>query len=386
MAHSVTGTRLHHLRQVAGMALVAAGMAGACTPWRTAAQPATDAALQQQLTLPAGLKVQYFAHLPGARWMVLGADGSVYVSVPDRGTIVRFYAFNRTGVPDSQTVVAEGLNAPHGMAFHQHAFYVANNDGVVRFALDARGVPTGSPAYVNHYGGGSGHSTRTIVFGPDSAMYVSDGSSCNVCVETDSTRATVMRFDESGAHGRIFASGLRNAVGVAVDPATREIWVTVNERDNLEPDHQNAPPDKINIIHAGGFYGWPYCWGDHNASPEFHDPAKCTPMIVPALNVQAHSAVLGITFLDRATILPAALRGDALVASHGSWNRDVPTGDKIIRVHIANGQPQSYDDFITGWQRPDGSRWGRVADVMVAADGSLLISDDQLGAIYRVYR
>jgi glucose/arabinose dehydrogenase len=217
-------------------------------------------------------------------------------------------------------------------------------------------------------------------------MYVSDGSSCNVCVERDSTRATVMRFDESGANGRIFASGLRNAVGVAVDPATKEIWVTVNERDDLEPDHQNAPPDKINIIHAGGFYGWPYCWGDHNASPEFHDPAKCTPMIVPALNVQAHSAVLGITFLDRATILPAAMRGDALVASHGSWNRDVPTGDKIIRVHIANGQPQSYDDFITGWQLADGSRWGRVADVMVAADGSLLISDDQLGAIYRVYR
>ena len=109
-------------------------------------------------------------------------------------------------------------------------------------------------------------------------------------------------------------------------------------------------------------------------------------MTVPALNVQAHSAVLGITFLDRATMLPAEMRGDALVASHGSWNRDVPTGDKIIRVHVANGQPQSYDDFITGWQRPDGSRWGRVADVMVAADGSVLITDDQLGAIYRVYR
>jgi glucose/arabinose dehydrogenase len=358
----------------------------ACMPSRTAAQPATDADLQRQLTVPAGLKVQYFARLPGARWMVLGTDGSVYVSVPGRGTVVRLYAFNRAGIPDSQTVIAKGLNEPHGMAFHKHAFYVANNDGVVRFGLDARGIPTGSPAYVNHYGGGSGHSTRTIIFGSDSAMYVSDGSSCNVCIETDSTRATVMRFDESGGNGRIFASGLRNAVGVAVDPATRDIWVTVNERDNLEPDHQNSPPDKVNVIHAGGFYGWPYCWGDHNASPEFHDPAKCTSMTVPALNVQAHSAVLGITFLDRATVLPAAMRGDALVASHGSWNRDVPTGDKIIRVHVANGQPQSYDDFITGWQRPDGSRWGRVADVMVAADGSLLITDDQLGAIYRVYR
>ncbi len=155
--------------------------------------------------------------------MVSGADGSVYVSVPRRGTVVRLYAFNGAGIPDSQTVVAEGLNEPHGMAFHKHAFYVANNDGVVRFGLDARGIPTGPPAYVNHYGGGSGHSTRTIILGSDSAMYVSDGSSCNVCIETDSTRATVMRFDESGGNGRIFALGLRNAVGVAVDPATKDI-------------------------------------------------------------------------------------------------------------------------------------------------------------------
>ena len=366
--------------------LVVAVLVAACSPSRTVAQPANDAQLQQQLTLPAGLRVEYFAHIPAARWLVQGPDGSVYVSVARRGEIVRLFALNHLGVPDSQAVVITGLNEPHGMAFHKRSFYVANNDGVVRFDLDARGVPTGSPTYVNRYGGGSGHSTRTIVFGPDSAMYVSDGSSCNVCVERDSTRATVMRFDESGANGRVFASGLRNAVGVAVNPATREIWVTVNERDNLEPDHQNSPPDKLNIIHAGGFYGWPYCWGNRNASPEFNEPARCAAMVVPALNVQAHSAVLGITFLDRATALPAGLRGDALVASHGSWNRDMPTGDKIIRVHIANGQPQSYDDFITGWQRPDGSRWGRVADVMVAADGSLLITDDEAGAVYRVFQ
>ncbi len=369
---------------------VAAGVAttliAACAPSHTAAQAATDADLQRQLTLPPGLTVQYFAHVPGARWMVLGADGSVYVSASRSGNIVRLYAFNRAGVPDSQTVIAEGLNEPHGMAFHRQSFYVANNDGVVRFGLDARGVPTGSPVYVNHYGGGSGHSTRTIVFGPDSAMYVSDGSSCNVCIEHDSTRATVMRFDETGANGRIFASGLRNAVGVAVNPATKQIWVTVNERDNLGARSPELAPRQDQRDHGKpGFYGWPYCWGDRNASPEFHDASKCAAMSVPALNVQAHSALLGITFLDRATALPASMRGDALVASHGSWNRDVPTGDKVIRVHIANGQPQSYDDFITGWQRPDGSRWGRVADVMVAADGSLLITDDQLGAIYRVH-
>jgi glucose/arabinose dehydrogenase len=362
-------------------------LSGAACSRSGAAQPQNDGELAQRLTIPAGLHIEYFAHLGGARWLVLGPDGSVYVSVPGHGDIVRFFATNAgTGLPDSQAVVARGLHEPHGMAFHKGFFYVANTDGVVRFAVDARGVPTGQPAYVNHYGFGSGHSTRTILFGPDSAMYVSIGSSCNVCVERDSTRATVMRFDEDGSHGRVFARGLRNAVGLAVNPTTHVIWATQNERDNLEPDHQNAPPDELNLLQAGGDYGWPYCWGDRIPNPEFHDRARCATTIPPALGFQAHSAVLGITFLDHATQLPHAMREDALAAFHGSWNRDVPTGDKIVRIHIADGQPVSYDDFITGWQLPNGSRWGRVADVIVAADGSLLITDDQAGAVYRVYR
>ena len=138
-------------------------------------KPPTDAELPTALKLPAGLKVAYWAHSPGARWMVLGPDGSVYVSSPRGGRIVRYFAINQTGMPDSQAVVATKLKEPHGMAFHKGFFYVANTNGVVRFSLDARGVPTGAPTYVNHYGFGEGHSTRTIIFGPDSAMYVSVG-------------------------------------------------------------------------------------------------------------------------------------------------------------------------------------------------------------------
>jgi glucose/arabinose dehydrogenase len=316
--------------------------------------------------------------------MVLAADGSVYVSSPRGGKIVRYFAINQNGMPDSQAVVASGLKEPHGMAFHKGFFYVANTDGVVRYSLDARGVPTGAPTYVNHYGFGEGHSTRTIIFGPDSAMYVSVGSSCNVCGEKDSTRATVMRYDESGAGGRVFSRGLRNAVGLAINPTTNVIWATQNERDDIKPDHQDIPPDELNLLQDGGDYGWPYCWGDRVPNPEYHDAARCAPTIPPALGFQAHSAVLGIAFLDKATALPPEMRGDALAAFHGSWDRKVPTGDKIVRIHVANGQPVSYDDFMTGWQLPDGRRWGRVADVMVAADGSVLITDDQIGAIYRV--
>ena len=376
------------LRRSAGRVLIAScvAVAAAACSRSGVAQPHNDAQLAQQLTLPAGLRIEYFAHLNGARWLALGPDRSIYVSVPGHGDIVRFFAFNAaTGLPDSQAVVARGLNEPHGMAFHKGSFYVANTDGVARFAVDARGVPTGQPMYINHYGFGSGHSTRTVIFGPDSAMYVSIGSSCNVCVEHDSTRATVMRFNEDGSNGRVFARGLRNAVGLAVNPTTHVIWATQNERDNLAPDHQNAPPDELNLLRDGGDYGWPYCWGDRIPNPEFHDATRCASTMPPALAFQAHSAVLGITFLDQATQLPADMRGDALAAFHGSWNRDVPTGDKIVRIHIVNGQPVSYDDFVTGWQLPNGSRWGRVADVMVAGDGSLLITDDQAGAVYRVY-
>lgn len=316
--------------------------------------------------------------------MALGADGSVYVSSSRQGTIVRLFAMNQNGTPDSQTVVARGLKEPHGMAFHKGLFYVANTDGVVRFALDAHGIPTGEPTYVNHYAFGEGHSTRTILFGPDSAMYVSVGSSCNVCIEKDSTRATVMRYDESGANGRVYSRGLRNAVGLALNPTTHVIWATQNERDEIKPNHEDIPPDELNLLQDGGDYGWPYCWGDRVPNPEYHNASRCAPTIPPALGFQAHSAVLGITFLDQATALPSDMRGDALAAFHGSWDRKVPTGDKIVRIHVVNGQPVSYDDFITGWQMPDGSRWGRVADVMVAADGSLLITNDQIGAIYRI--
>jgi glucose/arabinose dehydrogenase len=238
--------------------------------------------------------------------------------------------------------------------------------------------------YVNHYDAGGGHWSRTVIFGRDSAMYVSVGSTCNICVETSAERAAVLRFNEDGSGKRVYASGLRNAVGLAVNPRTGAIWVTQNERDNISPDHEDLPPEEINILTDGGDYGWPYCYGDRVPNPEFHDAARCASTIAPALKMQAHSAPLGLSFLDRATSFPAEYRGDALVAFHGSWNRDVPTGAKVVRVHVRNDKPVSVEDFITGWQDANGSRWGRPVDVLVARDGSVLVSDDSGGNIYRV--
>jgi glucose/arabinose dehydrogenase len=365
-------SELRHILRTVALACVGVAFIGAWVTMHHRRLPGDD------LRAPAGFHVATFAHFAGVRFMVVGPDGAVYASSPELGEVVRFVDMGH-GVADSSTIVASGLDTPHGLAFHGGALYVATHTAVLRLA-------GGTKTVLNQYTGDGGHSTRTIVFGPppDSAMYVSIGSSCNLCVEKDSDRAVVMRYDTDGSHGRVFARGLRNAVGLAIEPGTGALWATVNERDNIEPNHENLPPDRLDIVRDGGDYGWPYCYGDHVPNPEYHDPARCASEIPPVLGFQAHSAPLGLTFLRDATTFPAEYRGDLLVAFHGSWNRRVPTGDKVVRVHVVNGRPTGYDDFITGWQRNNGTRWGRPVDVIVARDGSVLISDDAAGAIYRV--
>jgi glucose/arabinose dehydrogenase len=370
-----------------GLALAACG--GGAPP-ASVAGPGDDttarvAALDGKLSVPAGFTVGYFAQgLAGVRFMAVGPDGAVYATQPGKGRVVRLADANGDGAADGVVEVVAGLDQPHGLAFHKGALYVANTDGVVRVALGADGRASGSPVYVNRYSGNGGHWTRTIVFGPDSAMYVAVGSTCNLCVEQSSDRAAVLRFDEDGSGKRVFASGLRNAVGLAFEPTTGALWASQNERDNLQPNHEDLPPEEINILTDGGDYGWPYCYGDRVPNPEYGDAARCASTIPPAAKLQAHSAPLGMTFLSRATLLPASYRSDLLVAYHGSWNRDTPTGAKVVRIHVAGGQPGQVEDLVTGWQRADGSRWGRPVDVVVAADGSVLISDDAAGAIYRL--
>jgi glucose/arabinose dehydrogenase len=341
--------------------------------------------LSGKLSVPAGFTVAYFAQdLAGVRFMAVSPAGDVYASQPGKGRIVRLPDANHDGKADSTVVVATGLNQPHGLAFHKGFLYVANTDGVVRLSLGANGKATGAPVSVNNYPAGGGHWTRTIVFGADSAMYVAIGSSCNLCVEQTPERAAVLKFNEDGSGKRVYAMGLRNAVGLAVNPATGALWASQNERDNIAPNYEDLPPEEINIVTDGADYGWPYCYGNRIPNPEYNDAARCANTVAPALAMQAHSAPLGMSFLAKASTFPADYQGDLLVAFHGSWNRSTPTGAKVVRVHVANGKPVSVEDFITGWQQSNGSRWGRPVDVVVAADGSVLVSDDDSGAIYRV--
>jgi len=347
-----------------------------CAPAGAACQMAPARAPEHDLTVPAGFKVSVFAeNLGGIRYLALGPGGVVYASRPSRGVVLQLPDANHDGVADSVITVVSGLSQPFGLAFRGDTMYVAETNEVVRFDQGGGGaktviapdLPTG------------GHSTRTIVFGPDNRLYLAVGSSCNICDETDPRRAAIVLVNPAGGPWQPFATGLRNSVGLAFHPTTGELWATNNDRDNLGDD---LPPEHLNIIKAGKYYGWPQCYLPGKPNPEYPD-AKCDNVEPPALLVQAHSAPLGLAFYT-GSMFPADYRGDAFMTFHGSWNRSVPTGAKVVRVHVKNGRPVSSEDFITGWQLPDGSRWGRPVSLLVLPDGSLLVSDDAGGRIWRV--
>jgi glucose/arabinose dehydrogenase len=339
--------------------------------------PARGQGADDVLRVPAGFTVAVFADkLQGVRYLALGPDKAIYASQPGSGLIVKLTDANHDGIADNVATVASGLHGPFGIAFRGETMYVAEEGDVKRFdpgrtvaVTVVRDIPTG------------GHSTRTILFGPDGKLYLAVGSSCNLCDERDSVRAAVSQFDADGSGGRVFARGLRNTVGLAFNPTTGELWGGNNDRDNLGDD---LPPEHINIIKDGRDYGWPDCYLPGRPNPEYGS-ADCSQVEPPAITVQAHSAPLGLAFYT-GTQFPRDYRGDAFVTLHGSWNRSVPTGAKVIRVRVDSGGRRAVgvEDFIVGWQRPDGSRWGRPVGLLVLPDGSLLVSDDYGGRIWRV--
>ncbi|MDP1889277.1 MAG: PQQ-dependent sugar dehydrogenase [Gemmatimonadaceae bacterium] len=373
----------------------AASVLAACSTGTAGPPPRVDEAAPAEslvrarstpdLRVPSGYDIRKIASLNGPRVILPRPDGSMFVTLTGDDQLVLVAGSGGDGAY-TVTQLLRNLDSPHGMVVHNGYLYIANTGAVVRSKLDGAGLPTRPLETVARYSHGGGHFTRSIVFGADGGMYVSIGSSCNLCEESAPDRASVMRFDADGRNGRVFARGLRNAVGMAVHPGTRAIWVSQHERDNLKPDHENLPPEEINILQDGGDYGWPYCHSDRVPNPEYHDQPRCDRTIAPALKMQAHSAPLGMTFLANATQVPVEWRGDLLLSFHGSWNRDTPTGAKVVRIRVSNNRPVSYEDFVVGWQTENGRRWGRPADVAVAADGAILIADDHGDAIWRMFR
>jgi glucose/arabinose dehydrogenase len=343
------------------------------------------------LNLPAGFSASVYAATGGGpRFMALGSDGAVYVALMLEGSVVRLDDHGGSATP---TTVLDGLNQPSSVAFFGGYLYVGETDAIARYAFTATGVDRTSREVVVPHLPTGGHLTRTVAFGPDGLMYVAVGSSCNVCIESDPLRATISVYNPDGSGGRRYAGGLRNAVGLAWNPATGELWATVNGRDDIGQDMglsgqaaqqatDNLPPDYVTRVDDGGDYGWPRCYGDHQLDPIFGDAAFCATTIAPTVELQAHSAPLGLAFYTGAQF-PSDFEGSLIVATHGSWDRQTPTGYKLIRVSFSNGQPVSVEDFVTGWVGADGF-WGRPVGLLVLPDGSLLVSDDSAGGIYRI--
>ncbi len=353
------------------------------TPADTPGQTSNNGGTQQTqmfVQVPEGFEVSIFAEgLAGVRMLDMGPDDRLYAVRSSAGEVVRF-ELNEDGTANGgPTVVVAGLRQPFGLAFRNGDLYVGETHQVIRLTGPAftqetiivPGLPTG------------GHWTREIEFGPDGQLYVSVGSSCNICEEGDARRAAVVRYDADGSGEEIVAEGLRNTVGLAFHPETGELWANQNERDNLGDD---VPAEELNILTPGGaveHFGWPYCYEDRLPNPEYADAARCLSTIPPALKMQAHSAPLGMVFYD-GDQFPAEYRGDLFMAFHGSWNRSEPTGYKVVRVRVENGQPVSYEDFAAGWLSAGGTVRGRPVAVEVGLDGSLYVSDDGEGLIWRV--
>ncbi len=345
-----------------------------------------------KLSMPKNFKINVFAEggFTYPRWLTLAPNGDIFVADSRANSIIILRDANKDGVAEERFTFAENLSQPFGMAFNGDYFYVANTDSVVRFKYKSGQIKaSGTPEKIIELteGGYNQHWTRNIIFSPDGKkLYVSIGSSGNVDVEKDERRAGISEYNPDGSGYRLFASGLRNPIGLAWNPADKQLWTAVNERDGLGDD---LVPDYVTAVKAGGFYGFPFSYIGQNEEPrrKGENPEMVKKAIVPDVLVTSHSAALGIVFYD-GKMFPGEYRGDAFVALHGSWNREKLTGYKIIRVNFENGKlaGKGYEDFVAGWLPSETSRevWGRPVGLLVNSDGSLLIADDGAKKIWRV--
>jgi glucose/arabinose dehydrogenase len=366
--------------------------------------------------VPAGFKVELFAEgLSGPRQMRVAPNGDIFVAETRAGRIRVLRAADGASKPSASEIYASGLNRPFGIAFFPNGdnpqwVYIANTDSVVRFPyrvgdLKSAQKPETVVAELPH---GYGHSTRDIVFSNDGKrMLVSVGSASNDAEgmgsppqglpswndthplgaswgsETD--RAAVLMFDPDGKRAGVFASGIRNCVGLAVHPTSGDLYCSTNERDGFG---DNLVPDYVTRVREGSFYGWPWYYIGSNEDPRHtgERPDLKGKVSVPDVLIQAHSASLGLTFYN-GSAFPSEYRGDGFAAEHGSWNRSKRTGYKIIRIRLKDGVPTGeYQDFVTGFVIDDSEVWGRPVGVAVAHDGALLVSEDGNGTIWRVTR
>ncbi len=335
-----------------------------------------------RLTVPAGFRVTVFSSaVPGARSLTLGTKGTVFVGT-QQGSVYAAVDRDHDGVAEQVATIAKGLDMPNGVAFRQGALYVAEVSRVQRYdGIEDRLQDPPAPVTViqglptEHH-----HGWKFIAFGPDDLLYVPVGAPCNVCESSDPRFASILRFRPDGTPVDTMARGVRNTVGFDWEPGTGVLWFTDNGRDLLGDDQ---PPDELDRAPVPGrHFGFPSCHGGTIPDPVYAKGRDCRSFEPPAITLGPHVAAIGMRFY-RGAMFPPEYRGSIFIAEHGSWNRSHKVGYRVSLVRVKDGQAVSYRPFVEGWLQGE-EAWGRPADVLELPDGSLLVSDEKSGAVYRI--
>jgi glucose/arabinose dehydrogenase len=375
MVQQLKFRRLSFLAVLLGLSLTNA----VCMPARKAKDPRL-----QDLTLPEGFQIEIYAEgVKNARSMCMGDKGTIFVGTRNKGDVYAVRDTDGDYHADSVLTIARGLNMPNGVAFRDGSLYVAEVSRVIRYdQIESRLTDPPAPVVVNaSFPDESHHGWKYIAFGPDGKLYVPVGAPCNICDHPEDARyASIMRMNPDGSELEVFAHGIRNTVGFAWHPTTRELWFTDNGRDWLGDD---APNDELNHApRADMHFGYPYCHAGTTLDPEFGKGRQCADYTAPARRLGAHVAALGMLFYT-GDMFPAEYKNQVLICEHGSWNRKVPDGYRVTTVTLDGNQATDYKPFASGWLKGS-EAWGRPVALLQLQDGSVLVSDDFADLIYRI--
>ncbi|RDK09341.1 PQQ-dependent sugar dehydrogenase [Cupriavidus lacunae] len=346
------------------------------------ARPALATLPLDQVRLPPGFRIDVLTEdVPGARAMAMSPSGTLFVGSRSEGKV--YAVTDALGSRPRVRIVATGLRLPVGVAWRDGSLYASSVSKIVRIDnveanLDKPRAPT---VVSDRFPTDAHHGWKFIAFGPDGYLYVPVGAPCNICEPDENRYANIMKMKPDGSDLQVVARGVRNSVGFDWHPATHELWFTDNGRDRMGDD---VPDDELNRATAPGqHFGYPYCHAGTVPDPEYGSKRSCSEFVPPVARLGAHVAALGMRFYT-GTQFPAAYRNNIFIAEHGSWDRSEPSGYRVVRVTLDEaGKAVRQEVFAQGWLR-GGKAWGRPVDVLVAPDGSLLVSDDLAGAVYRI--
>ncbi len=337
-----------------------------------------------KIKLPKGFSISVYAEARGARSMTASPSGILYVGSRGEGKVYAIKDENKDGKADKVYTIASGLHVPNGVAFKDGSLYIATISSIYKMDnIEANLDAPPKPVLVyDKYPDAEHHGWKFIAFGPDGKLYVPVGAPCNSCNRQDPVYASITRINSDGTGMEVFARGIRNTVGFSWHPVTQQLWFTDNGRDNLG---DNIPGDELNVAtKAGMHFGYPYCHQDNLPDPEYGKDKNCSDYTAPVQVLAPHVAALGIRFYT-GNQFPPEYHNQAFIAEHGSWNRSEPIGYRVTFVKSdPNGKIISYSNFAEGWLQPGGDVIGRPVDVQVMLDGSVLVSDDYSGVIYRI--